>query len=178
MCHLAVTGLQQFGDGSFRLIYSCTCACVSVREEEERGRFRRRPATIMEDLLATVAQPEQEPEKQKKVDKRLFTMGRVAAKDGNPFDEDDDEAVELEEVVVDTVGAGHEHAKAGSLEEFYVDVGRINTALADVRRSLTKLSSQFEASTTSTRYARFVQKLLHMMSTTIKCFLPNRLCIS
>ena len=110
----------------------------------------------MEDLLANVAEPEQEPEK-KKVDKRLFAMGRVAAKDGNLFDEDDDEAVELEEVVVDTVGAGHEHAKAGSLEEFYVDVGRINTALADVRRSLTKLSSQFEASTTSTRYAHIVQ---------------------
>ena len=109
----------------------------------------------MEDLLTSVTEPEQEPEKNKKqTDKRMFTIGRVAAKEGNPFDDDDDEAVELEEVVVDTVGGGHEHAKAGSLEAFYVDVGRINTALADVRRSLTKLSSQFEASTTSTRYVR------------------------
>ena len=105
----------------------------------------------MDDLLESVSQPEQ-PDAERPGGGGAGRGRRVASTPGNPFDDSDEEQdggqAELEEVVVQT----SEHTnKAGSLEQFYVDVGRINTALADVRRSLTKLSSQFEESTTSTR---------------------------
>ena len=107
----------------------------------------------MDDLLASVVseQPETELTERDASSARFSRNGAHK----NPFD--DDEPTELEEVVIDTSGNASSHTESihkgsTSLEAFYEDVGRINSALADVRRSLNKLSSQFEASTTSTRY--------------------------
>ena len=117
----------------------------------------------MEDLLATVSAEHLDTEQTSR-DTSAAAAARFTRSIAprNPFD-DDDGPTELEEVVIDT-NTGHtnshtesSHKSTTSLEAFYEDVGRINSALADVRRSLNKLSSQFEASTTSTRYAKLFQ---------------------
>ena len=107
----------------------------------------------MDDLLESVSQAEQQDLERTGAPARA---GRRTGSSHNPFDdgsdeENDDGQAKLEEIVVQTSEHSEQSTKVGSLEQFYVDVGRINTALADVRRSLNKLSSQFEESTTSTR---------------------------
>ena len=109
----------------------------------------------MDDLLESVSQAEQQ-DLERPGTGAPARAGRRTGSSPHPFDdgrdvENGDGQATVEEIVVQTSEHSEQSTKVGSLEQFYVDVGRINTALADVRRSLNKLSSQFEESTTSTR---------------------------